>query len=984
MDEKELRGKKARSGKNSPFLKYAWRQFLLIFLFGVFINILFLTFIPLFHAPHPFISSVLETVAVVLLVLPFHYFYYLRLSGNSLAARATDVTGRLTAESALRESNELVTLFLRNSPIFAYIKEVAPGVSRFLQASENFYEMTGLPGSLMVGMTMEELFPAGKAAQMTADDWTVVSEGRELRLDEELNGRMYTTIKFPIMQGGKRLLAGYSIDVTERMEIEKALKESEQKYKMLHESAGLGIAYYSTDATVISFNRAAASSMNGQPEDFNGKAVGEIFPKEIAELYQKRIRKAAAADTPTTYEDSIMLESGSQAFLSTFTKILGADNTVSGVQVISQDITERKEAEEALRASEQIIEGMLNAIPAGVFWKDRNLVFLGCNDAFARDAGFADAKEVVGKDDFQMSWKDQAEEYRENDREVIDEGCAKLLIEEPHTSASGDTITVLTSKVPLRGSRGEIAGVLGTFMDITARRTAEEELRKKEEKLRESESKYRKLIESAPEAIYVVEDEKVVFANGNAMEMLGYTREEMLGMPLKVFNHPADWEEARARYRGRAEGRTLAKSVTRHVTKQGEAIWVECVGERIEWEGKPAVLYFSSNINERKNAERDRLKYEQYLQQTQKLESLGILAGGIAHDFNNILMGVFGFTDLAKREVKDAVVSGYLSQAMESMERAKALTQQLLTFSKGGAPVRKKVPLSALVRETCLFSLHGSNVSCTFSLPADLWHCNIDRNQVAQVIQNLMINAIQAMPMGGTIEVSADNAMLAERQSPTLQPGRYVRLSIRDHGIGMSEEMLPRVFDPFFTTKTQGHGLGLAISYSIVTRHEGAISVQSTLGKGTTFHVHLPACEEPGPESPGKAPRRHTGTGRILVMDDDEPVRKLIAKMLGSFGYTVVSQENGRDTLDCFIEETKNGRPFVAMILDLTIPGGMGGKEVAEKIRAMDKTLPLFVSSGYAGDPIVARPQDYGFNASISKPYTMDGLMEVLEKHLGR
>ncbi|MGA2480324.1 MAG: PAS domain-containing protein [Spirochaetia bacterium] len=478
MDEKDLRLKKARRDKTSPLLRHARRQFLVIFFFGLLINILFLTFFPLFHSPHPFISSVLETAAVVLLVLPFCYFYYLRPLGISLA-RATDASGRLTTENALRESNELVTLFLRNSPIFAYIKEVAPGVSRFLQASENFYEMTGIPGSLMVGRRMEELFPAGKAAQMTADDWTVVSEGRVVRLDEELNGRMYTTIKFPIMQGGKRLLAGYTIDVTERKEIETALKESEQKYKMLHESAGLGIAYYSADATVISFNRVAASSMNGQPGDFNGKAVSEIFPKEIAELYQKRIRKAAAADTPTTYEDSIMLESGNRAFLSTFTKILGADNTVSGVQVISQDITERKEAEEALRASEQIIEGMLNAIPAGVFWKDRNLVFLGCNDAFARDAGFADAKEVVGKDDFQMSWKDQAEAYRENDREVIDGGCSKLLIEEPHTSASGDTITVLTSKVPLRGSTGEIAGVLGTYMDITARRTAEESLRKK-------------------------------------------------------------------------------------------------------------------------------------------------------------------------------------------------------------------------------------------------------------------------------------------------------------------------------------------------------------------------------------------------------------------------------------------------------------------------------------------------------------------------
>jgi CheY-like chemotaxis protein len=246
-----------------------------------------------------------------------------------------------------------------------------------------------------------------------------------------------------------------------------------------------------------------------------------------------------------------------------------------------------------------------------------------------------------------------------------------------------------------------------------------------------------------------------------------------------------------------------------------------------------------------------------------------------------------------------------------------------------------------------------------------------------------MINAIQAMPMGGTIEVSARNASLREGESPTLKPGSYVQLSIRDQGIGITEEMLPRVFDPFFTTKTQGHGLGLATSYSIINRHEGAISVQSTLGRGTTFHIHLPASGEPGAEDTSPSPAGHTGTGRILVMDDDESVRRLMARMLHSFGYTAVCRENGTDALETFVEEMKKDRPFVAMILDLTIPGGMGGKEVAEKIRALDKGIPLFVSSGYAGDPIVAHPQDYGFNASISKPYRIAELMEVLEKHLG-
>jgi two-component system, cell cycle sensor histidine kinase and response regulator CckA len=778
------------------------------------------------------------------------------------------------------------------------------------------------------------------------------------------------------------LRAGGTPD-TERKQMQMALVESEQKYKLLHESAGLGIGYYSLDGTVISYNRVAAANMNGVPADFNGRSILDLFPPPDAALYMKRIRAAAAADSPVTYEDTIALPTGTRVFLSTFTRILQADDAISGVQIISQEISERKKAEEALRASEQVIEGLLNALPAAVFWKDRNGTFLGCNRAFANDGGFSEAKDVVGKDDFQMSWKSQAELYRADDRAVIDGGRAMLLFEEPHETAGGH-LTVLTSKVPLRDSAGEITGVLGTYMDVTAHRKAEQALRQNEEKLRVSESKYRKLIESAPAAVYVVVDEKIVFASANAHQMLGYGPEELLGVPMQDINHPEDWEAAVARYRERARGRSLAKSVTRHLTKGGQSLWVECVGERIEWEGNPAVLYFASDVNDLKNAEKDRLRYEQYLQQAQKLESLGILAGGIAHDFNNILMGVFGFTDLAKREVKDEVVSEYLAQALESMERAKGLTQQLLTFAKGGAPVRKKVPMPALVRDTCLFSLHGSNVSCSFALPPDLWLCRVDRGQVAQVIQNLMINAVQAMPLGGTIEVSARNVVLGEKEHPTLGQGQYVQLSIRDQGTGIAEEMLPRIFDPFFTTKTQGHGLGLAISYSIIKRHDGAIGVQSVLGQGTTFTIHFPACGESGADAPEEAPASHAGSGRILVMDDEEAVRKLLTRMLQGFGYTVACAENGRDAIELFDDGARTGSPFAAMILDLTIPGGMGGQEVARKVRERDGTVPLFVSSGYAGDPVVAHPKDYGFNGSISKPYRMAALMDMLEKHLRR
>jgi len=651
---------------------------------------------------------------------------------------------------------------------------------------------------------------------------------------------------------------------------------------------------------------------------------------------------------------------------------------------ISQDITERKQADEALQTSQQIIGGLLNAIPAGIFWKDRNLNFLGCDEAFAHDAGFDSPRDIVGKDDFQMSWRQYAEQYRRDDQEVIESGRPKLFIEEPHINANGHVLTALTSKVPLRDSKGEITGVLGAYMDITEQRRTEQALRENERKLIESEAKYKRLIETAPAAIFVIQDDRIVFLNNHAPELSGYSKEELLEMPVRNLFSDADWEDSRQRQNERLKGRTLPNNITSHKKKNGSTIWVETVGVLIDWEGKPAVLYFVSDITDRKAAESERIEYEQYLQQAQRLESLGVLAGGIAHDFNNILTGIFGYTDLARSEAKDESVSEYLSQAMESMERAKSLTQQLLTFSKGGVPIKKIVPMLSLIRETCQFSLHGSNVRGKYNLQEDLWHCEIDKNQIGQVIQNLILNAVQAMPLGGTIEIAAKNASIPAKAYPNLNEGNYVAIEIKDHGIGISEDMLSRIFDPFFTTKIRGHGLGLAISHSIITRHGGAIDVKSELGKGTIFTIYLPACQKPYVETPENGSIKHTGTGRILVLDDELPLRELMSLMLESFGYSVIGKENGKAAFEAFLEAKRGTDPFKAVILDLTIPGGMGGKEVAEEIRKIDVKVPLFVASGYAADPIIAQPEEYGFTASISKPFKMVELMEMLEKHMGK
>ena len=253
------------------------------------------------------------------------------------------------------------------------------------------------------------------------------------------------------------------------------------------------------------------------------------------------------------------------------------------------------------------------------------------------------------------------------------------------------------------------------------------------------------------------------------------------------------------------------------------------------------------------------------------------------------------------------MLSEYLSQAMASMQQAKGLTQQLLTFSKGGAPVRKVVEVGPLIKETCQFALHGSKLKNSYDLQEDLWNCNIDRNQIGQVLQNIVINAIQSMPMGGTIKVSARNAVLKSQEHPTLKEGAYVVIRVRDQGIGMSEEMLSMIFDPFFTTKTEGHGLGLAISHSIIGRHGGAINVESELGKGSTLTVYLPACKELEAHAGEKVEIRHAGEGVILVMDDDEAIRILLSKMLESLGYSTICKENGKDTIECYKSEAEKG-----------------------------------------------------------------------------
>ncbi|HOO45287.1 MAG TPA: PAS domain S-box protein, partial [Deltaproteobacteria bacterium] len=530
---------------------------------------------------------------------------------------------------------------------------------------------------------------------------------------------------------------------------------------------------------------------------------------------------------------------------------------------------------------------------------------------------------------------------------------------------------------------GTISGVVTTSRDITDRK-------KSEEMLEESETRYRHLFEYANDAILIIQDQLIVNCNQKSMETFGETKEGLIDHKIEEFlpAHQADGELSEEKWPKILQSILYDKPQFfewRFQRRDGSVFDAEASLNYIELKGQYYIQAIIRDITERKLREEEHIKVS-------KLESIGTLAGGIAHDFNNILASIMGNIELAKSysQSEDKVYQR-LSKAVEACERAKDLTTQFYTLSRGGAPMKKTGPLLPLIKNSTDLTLSGANVTCKCAIPKNLWIAEFDQDQIVHAFNNILINAREAMPEGGTITVSAKNTILESDSyiSGILVPkGTYVRISIRDTGEGIPAEIRHRIYDPYFTTKemgkNKGTGLGLTTAYSIIKKHNGYIFLETAKGKGTTFYIMLPALPDEDAAEKDEHPEQISGDISILLMDDEEMIRDTVSEMLKRLGYSIELCRNGEEAIEKYVLAKKSGHGFDAVILDLTIRGGMGGMETIGRLKKIDPSVKAIVSSGYTEDKVMINYTKYGFSGIVFKPYKMNDLKKTLLKVLSR
>jgi PAS domain S-box-containing protein len=805
-------------------------------------------------------------------------------------------------------------------------------------------------------------------------------------------------------------------DITERKHTEDQLRESEERYRTMVELAPDGIATIDLKGVVTSCNTAFLHLTGFSLDEVVGKHFTRVPTLRARDIptYVKMFTSMLKGETPKPIQIIWVRKDGTTRLGEIHAGLLKTGEKATGVQVIVRDITERTQMEELLRLSEEKYRSLIENVNVGVYriTPGEDGKFLDVNPALVRILGYDTKEEVLN-----LAISDlycNPDERTQVSRTVLAQGFLKN--EELHlTRKDGTPIIVSDTRTIVYDTEGVPLYCDGILEDITERKKAEEELRTyrlhleelvkeqtdevirtneklskeiherrlAEESLAAEKERLSVTLRSIGDGVITTDMEStIVLMNRVAEQLTGYTQKEAVGTPLHTVFDIAN-----------EKTRIPCENPVEKVLKQGAIVGLgnDTVlrsrdgTERIIADSGAPIYDRASTIIGVVLVFRDiteKRKMEQELLRTQKLESLGILAGGIAHDFNNILTAILGNAGLARMYAADSKIVEKLTKIEKASLQAKDLTQQLLTFSKGGEPIKKTTSIKDVIENAVSFALRGSNVRCHFYIPDGLCPVDIDEGQISQALNNLVINADQAMPEGGIIEVRAENVVVTRRDGLPLPLGDYMKLSIKDHGVGIAEAYVEKIFDPYFTTKEKGSGLGLATTYSIIKKHNGYIDVESTPGVGTTFCVWLPASRRMYGEQEEKPGKIVKGEGRILLMDDEESIREAAGEVLQYLGYTVVTAKDGKEAVEQYTRGLQSGDPFDVVIMDLTIPGGMGGKEALQMLQEIDPDVKAVVSSGYSTSLVMADYQECGFCGVVTKPYSVEELSTMLNKVL--
>ncbi len=762
-------------------------------------------------------------------------------------------------------------------------------------------------------------------------------------------------------------------DVTGRKRAEDALRENEKRLNDILSGVGSAIFIKDTHYRYTYVNRAVCDLFRLPKEEILGKSDDAFFSGSSVEEIQKSDRRVIEQGETVAREEVDLTPSDGlpRTYWAVKMPLRDSRGNIYGLCGISTDITDHKHAEEALRESEARFRGFMESGPSACLLLDPDLNYLYFNKN-ARELTGITLEQAIGRNIRELIPGIEATDRYAGYRRVLETG-------EPFYMESFQPGGVFGDKqFSMRAFKvGNNLGLIWT--DVT-------EVKKAAEAVRQSEETMRSVYDSVDSGFIIVDGSyRIRNANRAYCQQAGLSLEAVVGNHCFAVSHKAsrpcfeDGEECAVKKAFETGESATASHV--HHDADGSILYVETKAFPLKNAAGDvtSVIESVSNITDKHLLEEERLK-------TQKLEAIGTLAGGIAHDFNNLLQGVFGFISLAKLRSDDRTESiEALEEAEKALHLSVRLTNQLLTFSKGGTPVKRPLELRPVIENGAKFALSGSRSDCRIDIDPALWLTEADEGQISQVIQNIVLNADQAMPEGGRVVISARNLHVQGRdQVPGLAQGRYVEIAIADSGIGIPEQYLGKIFDPYFTTKEKGSGLGLATSYSIVKSHHGSITVRSEAGKGTTFVLYLPAsmAEEREVAAMPSAAEASARYGKILVMDDERIIRDVAGALISALGHEVEYAVRGEEAIERYRAAKQSGHQFDAVILDLTVRGGMGGAATLAGLREIDPAVRAIVSSGYSDDAVTSSYRQQGFRAFLKKPYDVEALREALNSVL--